>query len=437
MTKGKEEDKDTEEEEEQEEEGEEEETVHMSRALVRRVISHAKPFKKHILGTVVLAILRSVIELASPLIVRDLVDNALPQKQAWRVTVLCAAMFLTTMLSMGAFVANRFLSATIGQGVILNLRIALVSHLQELGVGFFVNTKAGELMSRIQNDVEHAQQAFTETLLDVLSYAFEVIAAAVLMATLDWRLAMIGLVTVPLSVITVRKTTKRIERHTRQTMDAMAAMTTGLNETISIGGVLVSRLFGRRDEEISQFRKRADQVREMEVRSTVTEAAINGVLCLISTVGSTGVYALGGFLVLRGDITVGTVVAIVDLHQQFSWDVRDLADAPVMISKAFVSFERVFEVLDLPVEIVTPENPITLDSVRGEIQFQSVTLRHSIPEGSLLRSAKSRVRRPCNSAGDGEVALDHVSFTVQPGQLVALVSTFFPPPFRQPLPNGP
>jgi ATP-binding cassette subfamily B protein len=349
-------------------------------------------------------------------------------------------------------VFQRRLNATVGEGVIYDLRSTLFARLQRMSLRFFTNTKVGELMSRLNNDVVGAQNAISNTIVNIVTSLIEAIALLVVMLTLEWRLTVVSVLILPLFIVAAQKLGTVLRDIARQGMDMNAQMNAHMNETLNIGGALLVKLFGRSREEEKRFRDRAANVRDIGIRRAVVGSTFFVIFGLISAVGTALVYGLGGYFVITDVFTVGTIVAFSAYLGQLYGALQGLAGAPVEFSTSMVSFERVFEVIDLPQDILDKENAIALHDVRGELEFDNVTFNYRVDESILLKEVKRYGRhedvgavlsladkvekkngkkKDEDSASDSpesdatsqarEVALEGVSFIARPGQLIALV----------------
>lgn len=413
-------------------------------ALLRRVLGYARPYRLHIIGMLALILLTTGLGLLTPLILRDLIDTTLPSRDAARLNLLALALVLIPVLTGGIRVLQRKLNAAVGEGVIYDLRVALFTHLQRMAFRFFTHTKTGELMSRLNNDVIGAQNAISSTIVDIVTNAITALATLGVMLALEWRLTVIGLLVLPFFLLTARRLGWRMRDIAREQMDHNARMNATLNETLNVSGVLLVKLFGRRDTEVARFKERAAKVRDAGVRRAVAGSQFFMMLGLVGAVGTALVYWAGGHLVLGGVFTVGTIVAFSAYLMQLYGPLQALSNAPVDFATSMVSFERVFEVIDLPLEIDEKPGATPLTDVRGELVFDHVTFIYDAAARAQLRQVERHgdmdsvgavlsgggQRAPHGGNGKPEEppasqarerALEDISFTIQPGQLAALV----------------
>jgi ATP-binding cassette, subfamily B, bacterial len=431
----------------------------VTRELLLRVLNYAQPYWGQIAGMLVMILLSTGTSLLTPLIFRNMIDVVLPAKDTDSLVWLGLALLFIPALNGGINVIQRRLNSTVGEGVIYDLRSLLFARLQRMSLRFFTNTKTGELMSRLNSDVVGAQNAISNTIVGIVTNLIQTIALLAVMLTLEWRLTVISVLILPLFILVARRLGLVLRDIARDGMDKNAQMNAHMNETLNIGGALLVKLFGRTREEEKRFRERAADVRDIGIRRAVVGSSFFVIMGLVTAVGTALVYGLGGYFVITDVFTVGTIVAFGSYLGQLYGSLQGLAGAPVEFSTSMVSFERVFEVIDLPHDIAEIENAIELRDVKGELEFDNVTFNYKVDESILLKDVKrygkmenvtavfsgttdrrpqtaengpsSIVRRRNGSASDSpeadstsqarDIALSGISFTARPGQLIALV----------------
>ncbi|MCQ3932235.1 MAG: ABC transporter ATP-binding protein [Chloroflexi bacterium] len=397
-------------------------------------------------------LISSGLGLVSPLILRELIDNALPNEDVGLLTALAALLMVVPLVNATVLVIQRWLNSAIGEGLIFDLRAALFNHLQRMSLRFFTNTKTGELMSRLNNDVVGAQRAVNTTLVSIVTNTTMVVATLIVMLALEWRLTLLGLMVVPLFIIPARRMTPVLRKITKEQMSENAKMNALMNETLNISGAMLVKLFGRADDEDQRFRKRAAGVRDAGVKQAVSGSMFFAFLGLIGAAGTAIVYYIGGRLVLDGSFSIGTIVAFAALLSQLYGPLQALVNAPVDFVTSMISFERVFEVLDMPLEVAEKPNALALQDVQGAVTFEKVSFdyddagtvgflseveRHGMESVKKVLSDDDTGKPKSAANGNGATengnsesseksqartwALDGVSFEIQPGQLVALV----------------
>ena len=413
----------------------------VTRRLMLRVLAYAKPYRLQITGMLATIVLTTGLGLLSPLIFREIIDSALPDKDLGKLNFLALGLVAIPVVSGGVRIVQRKLNVAIGEGVIYDLRVALYHHLQKMSLRFFTNTKSGELMSRLNNDVVGAQNAISNTIVSIISNVITVVATLAVMLGMKWQLTILGVLVLPFFIFIARRLGSRLRTIAREQMGYNAQMNAMMNETLNISGALLVKLFGRIDAEVEHFEMRAADVRDAGIKRAVLGSQFFVLIGLVSVVGTALVYWIGGILVIQGEFTIGDIVAFATFLTQLYAPLQALTNAPVDFAQSIVSFERVFEIIDLPLEIDEKPDAIHLDDVQGELIFDDVSFRYEIDESQLLtdverigrmesvaatRTGDSGRHGNGSSAGAAlhqarELALDNLSFSIAPGQLVALV----------------
>ena len=434
----------------------EDKKISLSRNLVLRVLNYARPYKWRIATMLGMILVTTLLGLLTPLIFRDLIDNVLTETGAAagsrsRLNMLALAMVLIPIVSGVIRVFQRRINAAVGEGVIYDLRIALYHHLQRMSLRFFTNTQTGELMSRMNNDVVGAQNAISNTIVDILTNIFTVVMTLAVMIALEWRLTVLGVAVFPLFMWVATRLGRRLRDIAREQMQHNAQMNAMMNETLNISGALLVKLFGRTKDEVNRFDSRAVKVRDTGVRRAVLGTQFFVLISMVSVMGTALVYWAGGHFVLSGEFTVGTIVAFGSYLTQLYGPLSSLTSAPVDFATSMVSFERVFEIMDLPLEIDEKPDAVHLNDVRGELVFDNVTFGYELDESLLLTEVERLGRggrgntvraalsgddalpqKPAKKSENGaegeskksqarDIALKNINFTIEPGQLVALV----------------
>lgn len=408
----------------------------ISLKLVGRVLAYARPYRSKILTVLGIILIATLLGLISPALFRQLIDVALPQRDTNRLNLIAVGIVIIPILTGGLAVLQRRLTAAIGEGVIYELRVALYTHLQKMSLRFFTHVKPGELISRLNNDVVGAQSAINNTIVSIITNVITVIGTLAAMLSMEWRLTLLGLIVVPLFVLPAWIIGRKLRVLIRQQNEVNAQMNAMINETLNISGALLVKLFGRIPEEVDRFGDRAGKVRDLGIWRAVTGSLMFVSLGLISTVGVGIAYWVGGHLAIEGVFTVGLIVAFVLYLTQIYGPLQALANAPVEFASSLVSFERVFEIVDLPIEIAEKPDALDLKEVKGAVAFDHVTFYYDDPEAAKLSAVRRYPEvRAVFSLDDGggksaegaapsqarAKALEDVSFEIQPGQLVALV----------------
>ena len=384
--------------------------------------------------------------LLTPLILRDLIDRTLPTRDVHRLLWFLGALVAIPIFTSALNVIFRQLNARVGEGTVYDLRVALFSHLQRMSLGFFTHTKSGELMSRLNNDVVGAQSAISNTFVSIVTSLIQAVIVLAVMLSLEWRLALITVAVLPFFFLAARSLGMRLRSIARRQLDLNARMNAVAQELLNISGALLVKLFGHTAEEDKRFQQRARDVRDIGIHRAVTGQLFMVSISLLSSIGIGLIYGVGGYFAIQGALTIGTIVALGAYLGNLYGSLQTLASAPVDFATSMVSFERVFEVLDLPNEIVEKENAYVLQNVRGELEFQDVSFHYSSDGKGLLQdvrrfgqiqdvlavlSGDEADRRRGNAHEEEktsevvnqvhEEVLEHVSFRAEPGQLIALV----------------
>ena len=429
--------------------------------LMKRVLGYARPYRAQIIGMFLLIVGTTGLGLLTPLIMRHLIDRVIPAGNIRHLIYLSVGLLIIPTLA-GLFrVWQRKLNARVGEGVTYDLRMAIYAHLQRMSLRFYTNTKSGELISRLNNDVQGAQTAISSTIIDIATNVIQSVAILAVMLSLNWILTLVSVIILPLFIVVSWRLARRLRDLSRRHMEANAAMNATMQETLNIGGALLVKLFGRTVEEVDRFGHRASNLRDIAVSRAVMGASFMVIIGLISAVGSSLVYGIGGYLVIRQAFTIGTIVAFGAYLSSLYASLQGLANNPVAFATSVVSFERVFEVIDLPLDIRETVDPVQLKEVRGELIFDDVSFRYDANAANPLSEVR-RYGQPFgvmtalssgapeklgqligkdatkelgsgeeHGRGDGErrdvhsqarpLALEHITFSVRPGELTALV----------------
>ena len=410
-----------------------------SRAILTRVAAYARPYRGRIAGMLGTMMVSAALGLISPLIVRDLIDNALPNGDGGRLNLLALAMIGTAVALQLVSVLQRYLNVQVGEGIIFDLRRAVYAHMQRQSLRFFTNSRTGELMSRLNSDVVGAQNAITGTAVSIVSDVVRLVATLAIMLALEWRLTLLSILVLPLFILPARRVAVLLRRLARDEKVFNAQLSALSNETLNVSGALLVKLFGRTEAEKVRYADRAAAVRDIGIKQSIVSRWFFMALSLVSAVGTALIFWLGGHFVLQGVFTVGTIVAFVAYLGQLYGPLQSLSNVHVELARTLVSFERVFEVLDLPVEIDDRPDAIDPGRVLGRVEFDAVSFAYGSHTVPMLREPERRRRREVVGTLTGEMAgeravsevaaptgetrwaLRDVSFVVEPGQLAALV----------------
>ncbi len=424
----------------------------VDRKLLRRVLEYARPYWWMVLLVLVAIVAISLIELLPPLILRQLIDVTLPEKDLQQLNLLALALLAIPVLSGLIDVGQRYLSARVGEGIIFDLRQQMYAHLTGMALRFFTHTKSGEIVSRFNNDVVGAQNAITGTIPNIVVNVVTVVSTLAIMISIDWRLTLLSVAVVPLFLLPAKRVAGVLRAIRRQAMDANAEQSNIIAETLGINGALLVKTFGRQQQEESRFREVNAQVRDLGVRRALVGRWFFMGLSLAAAVGTALIYWVGGRLVVADVLTIGTIVAFAAYLARLYGPISSLSNIQVEFAQSMVSFERVFEYLDRPIEIQDKPGAHVLDHVAGRICFHDVSFSYLADaerlqiEASQAGSASQSHTAPANqplvapAARNGKEdqapladsaslapvstrtwALRQFSAEIEPGQLVALV----------------
>ena len=391
----------------------------VARGTIRRILGYARPYRPLIvlfLGTLVVTSLLSV---AQPLLFRRIVDDGISVGNASLVTWTALAIAGLAIADAAFGIVSRWYSARIGEGLIFDLRSQVYDHVQHQSIAFFTRAQTGALISRLNSDVIGAQQAFTSTLGGVLGNLISVSVVLVAMFALSWQITLASLILVPVFLLPARYMGRRLQALTREQMGLNAEMSSQMTERFNVSGALLVKLFGRPEDEASLFAGRARRVRDIGIRIAMANRWFFTALTLVAALATAVTYGLGGNLVIQGAITLGTLLALVALLAQLYGPLTALSNVRVDIMTALVSFERVFEVLDLDPLVREPAEPRALPSGALGVEFDSVSFTYPTAAEVALASLESVARE--ESVDSSEPVLRDVSFTAAAGSLTALV----------------
>jgi ABC-type multidrug transport system fused ATPase/permease subunit len=392
----------------------------LSRATVRRILQFARPHRRSLLAFVALSVLGAVFTVLTPVLAGRVVDEITTGRDSGRVVTLAVFIALIALADAAAGLAERWQSSRIGEGIILDLRRAVFGHVQRMPVAFFTRTRTGALVSRLNNDVIGAQRAFTWTLSGVVSNVIALLLTLAVMLRLSWSITLLALVLLPVFVIPARRMGSRLASLEREAADHNSAMTNQMTERFNAPGATLVKLFGRPAREEAEFGARAGRVATIGVRTAMGQYVFMTALALVSALALALIYGLGGWLAVRDRLDPGTVVTLALLLGQLYAPLTALASARVDAMTALVSFERVFEVLDLEPLIAERPGATSVPAGPVAVEFESVTFAY--PSADKVSLASLEEVAVLDHRGGAEI-LHEISFRAEPGQLVALVGS--------------
>ncbi len=383
----------------------------------RRVWQFARPYRGAIAVFLIAILFSAIVALVPPFVVRQILDEAIPDKDRGAITLLTAVAVLAALSDAASAIVQRWCSARVGEGLIFDLRSALFAKVQRMPVAFFTRTPTGAITSRLNNDVIGAQTAVTSTLGSVVSNIVVLVTTFLAMVALEWRLTLMALVVLPLFVVPARRVGRKLQDIAREQMGYNAAMNTQMTERFNVAGAILVKLFGSPGRERDAFEAKAAGVRDTGIRSALYGRVFFVALGLVAAVGTAVVYGVGGHLVVSGDITPGTLVALAALVTRMYQPLNGLTNARVDLMTSMVSFERVFEVLDADEVIHERPGAIDLVAARGRIEFDRVTFRYPPARATTIASLE---QHPIETDPDRNV-LEAIELVVEPGETLALV----------------
>jgi ATP-binding cassette, subfamily B, bacterial len=378
----------------------------VERALVRRVLGLARPYRKLLVGFVFAVVGAAVVTAIPPLLLKALLDTAVPEENRGMVTALAVGAVGLALASAGLSLLQRYYSARIGEGLIYDMRVALFDHVQRLPISFFTRTQTGSLMSRLNNDVIGAQQAVTNTLGTVGSNVITLVVTLSFMLALEWRLTLLTLLVLPAFIIPARRIGRRLQVITREGMQVNASMNNTIAERFNVAGALVVKLFGRHERERDGFEKRAGRVRDIGLATAMYSRVLFVALGLVAAVGTAVVYFVGGNLVISGAIEIGTIAAFVVYVSQIYQPLTQLTNARVDVMTALVSFERVFEVLDFPPLVAERPGAVDLEHPEGRITVEPGELVALVGPSGAGKTTTAMLVPRIHDVSQGRVSID-------------------------------
>ncbi len=397
--------------------------VKLAPGTIKRIGRFAAPYKRQLTWFLVVIVIDAVIAVAPPLVLKLIIDDGIgknPPATGRPGLVLGLALFVAGLALFDAVLSliNRHFSATIGEGLIYDLRSEIYGHVQRMPIAFFTRTQTGALISRLNNDVLGAQQAFTGTLSNVVSNAIGVVVTLAVMFRLSWQITLLSLVLLPLFIIPAKLVGRRLQELTRESYGLNAKMNNSMTERFNVSGALLVKLFGRPAQEEQEFRAKAGRVRDIGITSAMYGRIFFVSLTTVAALATALVYGVGGTYAANGALGVGTVVALAGLLARLYGPLTALSNVRVDVMTALVSFERVFEVLDLEPMVADKPDAVDLSPSVPSLEFRDVHFRY--PQASEVSLASLESVAVLDNTPSLPV-LQGISFTVQPGQMVALV----------------
>lgn len=391
----------------------------LPKGLVRRILTYARPYRLLVYAFLVTLVIMSVLSVAQPLLFRRIVDDGISVGDAQLVTFTALMIAGLAIADAALGLVSRYFSARIGEGLIYDLRSQVYGHVQSQSIAFFTRTQTGALISRLNSDVIGAQQAFTSTLGGVIGNLISVAIVLATMFALSWQITVASLILVPIFLLPARWMGRRLQLMTREQMGLNSQMSVQMTERFNVAGALLVKLFGRPAEEDQNFRRRAAGVRDIGIRLALANRWFFTALALVAALATALTYGLGGNLVISGAITLGTLLALVGLLAQLYGPLTALSNVRLDVMTALVSFERVFEVLDLQPMVTQSPDARELPAGPLSVEFDHVTFSYPTPSDIALASLEPAARE--GSELVSAITLNDISFTVAAGTMTAIV----------------
>ncbi|MFL6105342.1 MAG: ABC transporter ATP-binding protein [Marmoricola sp.] len=390
----------------------------LTRRTLKRVVGFAGPHKRLIAGFIFFVVLDAALVVVTPLLVKYLLDDGIVAKDGSVVTTVALAMVGVAVLDAFLGVASGYLSSRIGENLIFDLRTRVFAHVQRMSLAFFTRTQTGALVSRLNNDVIGAQRAFTSTLSSTVANTISVLVVGVAMVALSWQITLACLALFPLLLIASRWVGRQLSTLTRAQMNSNADLGSLMTERFNVGGALLLKLFGRREDEDAKYAEKAGVVRDLGVRISLVTRVFAAVMMLIPALATALVWGIGGHLVIDSTLTIGTLTALATLLLRLLGPLQGLSNVRVDVMTALVSFDRVFEVLDLPSTVAEKPDAVSLPPTAGTLEFDQVDFTYPRADEVSLASLETVARA---ESREQVQVLHNLSFTAERGQMIALV----------------
>ncbi len=385
---------------------------------IKRIISYGRPYKSQITIFLITVVIEALLVISSPLLLRELIDKGVIPKDPGLVTKLALAVGLLAVVDAFFNIFGRWYSARIGEGLIYDLRSQVFAHIQRQSIAFFTRTQTGALISRINSDVMGAQQAFTGTLSGVVSNVVSLVLVVTTMLILSWQITVVSLLLLPVFLLPTKWVGKRIQALTRDAFNLNATMSSTMTERFNVSGALLVNLYGKPAKEENFFRTRARKVADIGIQTAMLNRVFFVGITSVAAVATAFAYGIGGHLAISGSISVGTLLAITALLARLYGPLTALSNVRIDVMTALVSFERVFEVLDLHPMITDKPNAKVLSKKNLQIDFEDVVFTYPRAEEISLASLESAAKPETIDSGE---VLKGISFTAPAGTLTAIV----------------
>ncbi len=385
---------------------------------VKRIFAFAKPYRLSIWIFLFTVVIDAMLIVATPLLLRQLIDKGVIPKDGALVTRLAIFVGLLAIADAGMSMLGRYYSSRIGEGLIYDLRSLVFAHVQKQSIAFFTRTQTGALISRINSDVMGAQQAFTATLSGLVSNVVSLVLVGATMMILSWQITIFSLLLLPAFLIPTKWVGRKLQSLTRESFNTNAEMSSTMTERFNVSGAMLVALYGDPSREREYFRSRARKVADIGIKMAMLNRLFFIALTSVAAIATAFAYGIGGHLAISGGVTVGTLLAITALLARLYGPLTALSNVRIDVMTSLVSFERVFEVLDLEPMVKNRPNAIELKSTNPEIEFKNVSFSYPRAEEISLASLESAAKPETIQSGE---ILHNLSFTAKAGTLTALV----------------
>jgi ATP-binding cassette subfamily B protein len=390
----------------------------ITKGTAKRMLTFARPYTRILIFFMVVVVIEAVITVANPLLFREIINEGIAKHDTQLIVSLALVVAALAVADAGLSIAERWVSAKVGEGLIYDMRSQVFEHIQRMPIAFFTRTQTGALISRLNNDVLGAQQAFTDILSSIVSNLVTVVLVLITMFILSWQITLVSLIILPIFVVPAKRVGRKLSVITRESYGLNAQMNNTMNERFNVSGALLVKLFGRPAEESGGFDAKAARVRDIGVTQAMYSRIFIAALTLTAALATAVVYGWGGVEAVDGNLNVGTVVALAALLTRLYGPLTSLSNVQVDVMTALVSFDRVFEILDLPPMIAEQDDAVPVPPGPARVEFRHVDFRYPTAEEVSLASLESVA--VLETTVSHQVLFD-VSFVAEPGQLVALV----------------
>ncbi|MEN9380733.1 MAG: hypothetical protein RIR99_567, partial [Actinomycetota bacterium] len=385
---------------------------------VKRILGYAKPYRSYLIFFLATVVIDAFLIVSTPLLLRKLIDDGVVPQNAELVTTLALIVGGLALVDAIMNVIGRWFSARIGEGLIYDLRSEVFAHVQRQSIAFFTRTQTGSLISRINSDVMGAQQAFTATLSGIVSNVISLLLVTITMLFLSWQITLFSLALLPLFLLPTKWVGRKIQALTRESFEVNAQMSSTMTERFNVSGALLVALYGKHASEKEYFRSRARKVADIGIQLALLNRLFFISLTSVAAIATAFAYGIGGHLAINGAITVGTMIAVTALLARLYGPLTALSNIRIDVMTALVSFERVFEVLDLAPMVSSKQGALPLKSSMPKVEFKDVSFRYPKADEISLASLESAAKPETVISGE---ILKGISFVAEPGTLTALV----------------